>query len=113
MEILDLLFGQEDRLLHLSILPAAVLQVLPEMRNSLHYDQRLAWGSYCCFHLEQGTFEQRLRISKESFDKLLGYIRAELLVNKIKTYLHGGTIVPELCLYTAPSGGWREALTLI
>jgi hypothetical protein len=38
-------------------------------------------------------------MSKESFNKLLGYIREPLLGNETKAGSQGGPIVPELCLY--------------
>ena len=38
-------------------------------------------------------------MSKESFDKLLGFVREALIVNETKANLRGGIIVPELCLY--------------
>lgn len=36
---------------------------------------------------------------KESFDKLLGYIYVDLVVNELMAKNRGGPIIPELCLY--------------
>jgi DDE superfamily endonuclease len=38
-------------------------------------------------------------MSLESFNKLLGYIKDELLVEETKAKVRGGSITPELCLY--------------
>ena len=38
-------------------------------------------------------------MSKESFDKLLGYIRHDLMVNETMANQKGGAIIPEMCLF--------------
>jgi hypothetical protein len=86
-------------LLHVLVIAASVLLVLPEERGGSLFDQRLAWDEYCERHTVRGTFRIRMRMERGSFDKLLGYIREELLVNETYARRRGGTIVPELCLY--------------
>jgi hypothetical protein len=52
--------------------------------------------------------QARLRMSKSSFDKLLGYVRDELVVSELKVKPRGGAIIPELCLHCTirwPAGG--------
>jgi DDE superfamily endonuclease len=101
MDVFDCIFGDDNDLAQpvMTAMNAALVSVLREERNASHYDQRLAWDDYCKFHVSQGTFDRRLRMSKESFDKLLGYIRDSLVVNETKAKVRGGSIVPELCLY--------------
>ena len=70
-----------------------------ESRNPTVAYQRLCWDEYCSTHIARGTFKQRLRMEKESFDLLLSYIYEWLLVNEQMANLRGGTIIPELCLY--------------
>ena len=38
-------------------------------------------------------------MSKESFDKLLEYVRQDLIVNETMANCRGGPIIPEMCLY--------------
>jgi hypothetical protein len=38
-------------------------------------------------------------MTKESFDKVLGFIREPVEVNETMASMRGGSIVPELCLY--------------
>ena len=70
-----------------------------ETRNPTVAYQRMCWDEYCQTHVARGTFKRRLRMEKESFDILLGYIFQWLLVNEQMADLRGGTIIPELCLY--------------
>lgn len=72
---------------------------VPLQRNRSIFSQRLCWQEYCDLHVERGTFKRRLRMSKESFDKLLTLIRHRLEVNESKANNRGGAIIPELCLY--------------
>jgi DDE superfamily endonuclease len=76
-----------------------VLLSLKKSRNSSTFDQRLQWDLYCNRHIQRGTFNRRLRMSKESFDTLLTYIYHDLLVDEEMAELRGGSIIPELCLY--------------
>jgi DDE superfamily endonuclease len=98
MEAFDCVFGDDDELAELT-LNAAVFNALPAERNGALYEQRLAWEEYANFHVAQGTFDRRLRMSKASFDKLLALIRESLTVNDKQANLRGGSIIPELCLY--------------
>ena len=53
-----------------------------ETRNPTVAYQRMCWDEYCQTHVARGTFKRRLRMEKESFDILLGYIFQWLLVNE-------------------------------
>lgn len=101
MDALDHVFGDDDddSLLMLFVLSFTVFSGLPEGRNPSHFEQRLAWSEYAATHTARGTFDIRLRMPLDSFNKLLGYIREYLLVNETKGNIRGGTILPELCLY--------------
>ena len=68
-------------------------------RNASIPQQRLVWDIYCKRHVAAGTFKRRLRMEKESFDILLGFVYQWLLVNEQMADLRGGSIIPELCLY--------------
>ena len=72
---------------------------VPQSRKVSVYAQRLYWKEYCELHVMRGTFMRRLRMSKESFDKLLDTIRARLVVCEMNANRRGGPIIPELCLY--------------
>ena len=75
------------------------LWYLFDTREPSFKEQRLSWETYVDKHNRRGTFKRQLRISQESFEKLLSYIRDDLEVNERMANLRGGTILPELCLY--------------
>ena len=72
---------------------------IPSHRNASIFMQRLYWDEYCAIHVQRGTFKRRLRMSKESFDKLLAFLFDRLAVNEASANARGGPIIPELCLY--------------
>ncbi|CAB9497043.1 expressed unknown protein [Seminavis robusta] len=77
-----------------------LLLCLPgELRNPSIFEQRLHWDRYCQKHQNRGTFARRLRMRRESFDKLLSFLVDDLLVNETQATRRGGSIIPELCLY--------------
>jgi hypothetical protein len=72
----------------------------PSSQNPLVFEQRLNWGSFSNIEREQSTnFRQHLRMSKASFEKLLGFIKPKLQVDQKMASIRGGAIIPELCLY--------------
>lgn len=79
----------------------ALLLMIPDERKSpLYYDhQRLAWKEYCGRHEQRGTLARRLRMQKDSFDKLVGLIEEDLHVDEACANLRGGAILPEICVY--------------
>ena len=102
MDPLDnVLFGDDDdnSLLMLFVFSFGVFSGLREARNPSHFEQRLAWNEYAAMHTARGTFDIRLRMAFDSFNKLLCKIREYLLVNETKAKVKGGSILPELCLY--------------
>ena len=72
---------------------------LPFQRNPSFFEQRICWDKYCDKHTRKKTFKVRLRMHKKSFDKLLGYIRHDLIVNEVMAKPRGGAIIPEICLF--------------
>lgn len=100
LDELDSFFAEDDdTLLVLFMQSMGVWFSIPDYRNPSHFEQRLAWEKYSTKHMARGTFQIRLRMTKESFDKLLGHIKGDLLVNETQANFRGGTITPELCLY--------------
>lgn len=101
MDALDAVFADEDdQLLTLFMVSMGLFFELPEGRNPSHFEQRLAWDEYSSTHVARGTFDIRLRMTFDSFNKLLGHIRESLLVEETQSKYRGGTILPELCLYS-------------
>jgi hypothetical protein len=60
--------------MQLALLTAASLLVMVQPRNPSFFDPRIMWEEYCQKHTQQKTFKVHLRMSKHSFDKLLGYV---------------------------------------
>ena len=86
-------------LLNLLTLLAALLVIIPSPRQDALFEQRLAWNQYCSRHGEHGTLVRRLRMTKESFEKLVLLIQDDLQVDEKYADLRGGAIIPELCLF--------------
>jgi DDE superfamily endonuclease len=88
-------------LMHMFLLAVGVYVLFPPKarRNSPIYEQRMCWEAYCEKHVQRWTFKQRLRMSKQSFDLLLSYVRHYLVVNEEMANMRGGSICPEICLY--------------
>ena len=101
LRMIDALFEEDDdsNLLLSFVTSYGILLELPEERNASLFEQRLAWNDYAVTHTARGTFDIRLRMSLQSFNKLLGYIQHELLVKETRAKVCGGSILPELCLY--------------
>ena len=76
-----------------------LLLMMPDERKSPLYDQRLIWNQYSSRHHQRGTFARRLRMHKDSFDKLVQLLEADLLVDEVSADLRGGAILPEICVY--------------
>jgi hypothetical protein len=69
-------------------------------KNPSTFEQRLNWEVFASIQKEQSTnFRRHLRMSKESFTKLLGFIKPSLTVDERMASIRGGQIIPELCLY--------------
>jgi DDE superfamily endonuclease len=79
----------------------ALVLMVPDERRSPLYDQRLAWNEYCARHHQRGTLARRLRMRKDSFQKLVQLLEEDLLVDEACADLRGGPIIPELCVYCA------------
>lgn len=85
--------------LQLMLLCVGTLYLLPERRNRSLIQQRLAWDEYCERHHQRGTLMRRLRMRKDSFDKLVALLGDALDVDGAAANKRGGAILPEICLY--------------
>ena len=63
------------------------------------FEQRLIWDGIIERHGERANFRRHLRMRRDSFDKLLGYIRDDLEVDHHMAARRGGAILPEIRLY--------------
>lgn len=68
-------------------------------RNPSVLDQRRCWNEYLERHKNNPKLHRHLRMSLDSFNKLLSHIRADLEVNERMAFLRGGAIIPEVCLF--------------
>ena len=76
-----------------------VLYLFPVDRNRSLVEQRLLWDEYSSRHEQRGTLLRRLRMTKESFDKLVLLLAADLVVDEVEAKKRGAAIIPEICLY--------------
>jgi DDE superfamily endonuclease len=93
-ELLELLV-----VIHLVIVCATVLLLLPVERHRSIIEQRLLLDEYSSRHHQRGTLKHRIRISFSSFQKLVLLIQDDLAVNLTAAEKRGGAIIPEICLY--------------
>jgi hypothetical protein len=86
--------------LQLILLCVTALYSLPGRgRSGSLIEQRLAWDDYCGRHHQRGTLLRRLRMRKDSFEKLVHLLGEALVVNKAAADKRGGAILPEICVY--------------
>ena len=85
--------------LHFLALCTSALYMLPDNRNTSLIEQRLVWNEYSSRHQQRGTLIRRLRMSKDSFDKLVLLLAEDLVVDEDAASKRGGAIIPELCLF--------------
>ena len=79
-----------------------VLLLDPMPRNPSLFEQRLKWDAFQQRHGHRRDFKRHIRLpSVDAFNKLLGWIKHDLLVNEQMVSLRGGAILPELQLYCA------------
>jgi DDE superfamily endonuclease len=78
---------------------AILIIVNPVTRNPSIFDQRLKWDEFAGKHGSRTVFKRHMRMSLASFNKILGYIRADLEVDNRMAALRGGAIMPEIALY--------------
>jgi DDE superfamily endonuclease len=74
-------------------------QIHRQPRSPSMFDQRLAWDNFCSRHCRRADFDRHIRMSYDSFNKLLTFVRNDLQVNIKMAGLRGGAILPEICLY--------------
>ena len=70
-------------------------------RSNAVFGQRLRWYDFVGRHGRQKYFERHIRMSLQSFHKLLSYVYFDLTVDEMQASRRGGAIVPEICLYCA------------
>ncbi len=69
-------------------------------RRSSMFDQRLQWDTFCAKYAGRQDFQRHLRMSAESFAKLVSFVRHALAVNHKMAALRGGSIPAEICVYS-------------
>jgi DDE superfamily endonuclease len=105
MNLLALLDEFDQELLHLQALFHLICfcygcyLFYPHQREPSFFEQRIRWQQYADKHTRRGTFAIRLRMERASFDKLLSYLRHEILVNELMAKPRGGMIIPKVCLF--------------
>ena len=63
------------------------------------FQQRLCWSQFINEKRRLGNFHRHLRMSLQSFNRLLSYIRPGLIEEENRAAGRGGLIIPELRLY--------------
>ena len=77
----------------------SVFEVSKKSRRKSIFDQCLAWHVFASHHSICPEFHQHLCMSFLAFQKLVGLLNDSLLVDQEMASLHGGAIIPELCVY--------------
>jgi hypothetical protein len=77
----------------------SALYVVPDSRRRSLIEQRLLWDDYSSRHDQRGTLLRRLRMKKDSFNKLVGLLAEDLAVDEVAADKRGGAIIPEICVY--------------
>ncbi len=62
------------------------------------FEQRLVWDTFCSRHSGRSDFTRHIRMSHDSFNKLLSAIQQDLEVDREMAELWGDAILPEICL---------------
>jgi hypothetical protein len=73
--------------------------LLHEHDNPSLLEQRLNWQQFKDKYAKRADFKCHLRMSIESFNKLLSFIHPQLEVDEDMASLRGGVIMPEIALY--------------
>ena len=102
-------YGNEDHMLLVALFQNIVVTVVllllakePAKRTPSLFQQRLQWESFQMKHSHRKDFKRHIRLpSIEAFNKLLGFIRSDLVVNEEMASKRGGAILPEIQLYCA------------
>jgi DDE superfamily endonuclease len=61
--------------------------------------QRLNWDVFCNINALHRDFPRHIRMSAESFRKLVEILRMDLEVDEEQASYRGGAILPEICVY--------------
>ena len=77
----------------------SVLDVSKKSRRESIFDPHLVWHVFASHHSICLEFHQRLHVSFQSVQKLVGLLNDSLLVDQEMASLCGGAIIPELCVY--------------
>ena len=77
----------------------SVFDLLKKSRRKSVFDQCLAWHVFATCHSICQEFWQHLHMTFQYFQKLVRLLHNGLLVNQEMASLHGGAIIPELCVY--------------
>jgi hypothetical protein len=68
-------------------------------RSPSLFVQRLQWNNFCTLYGQRAEFKRHLRMTYESFTKLLACLDLKLQVDNKRASRRGGAILPEICLY--------------
>ena len=93
-----------------STIPAALLfhQRRARQRRQCHrkrrpapslFMKRLVLDTFCSRHSARSDFTRHIRMSHDSFNKLLSAIQKDVDVDREMAKLWGGAIHPEICIY--------------
>ncbi len=86
-------------------------------RSGSIFGQRLRWYDFVARHGRQTYFTRHIRMSLDSFHKILHYIYDDLTVDELQASRRGGAIIPEVCLYCAirylAGGSYTDVLFLL
>ena len=72
---------------------------IPTRRSPSSFDQRLVKDTFCIRHCHRADFNRHIRMSYDSFTRLLSVVKKNLEVDNDMAGLRGGAILPEICLY--------------
>jgi len=99
--IIELFFDdmQVQMLMQLMLLTIGCCLFLPEKRNPPLFQQRCCWDNCAELHDRRGSLKRRIRMSHESFDKLLALTCDDSLVREALAKPRGGAVIPELRLF--------------
>lgn len=84
----------------ITIIVALLLTKTPLSRSPTTNCQKLVWKKFISRYGKDDKFIKRhLRMSLQSFYKLLSYIKKDLIVSEYFSEKRGGSVLPEICLF--------------
>ena len=68
----------------------------PARRNFHPFRPRMQWNEFCEKNRNHKDFMRLIRMSPDSFDKLISFVRNDLEVDEAQAARRGGAIIPEI-----------------